>query len=452
MNLYSLLQTRAAEGRPVRTGLIGAGKFGSMFLAQARTTYGLHVMAVADLDVARARAALAATGWDEAQTAAASFARALERGATHVTEDAMALIAADGLEVVIDATGSPAAGIAHARAACRAGKHMVMVNVEADVLAGPLLAAQARAAGLVYALAYGDQPALICEMVDWARACGFPVVAAGKGTHYLPEFHASTPDTVWDHYGLTPEQAAAAGMNSQMFNSFLDGTKSAIEMTAVANATGLTPAPAGLAFPPVGVEALPEVLKPAAEGGCLHHKGQVEVISDLERDGRAVARDLRWGVYVVFEAPGDYTARCFREYGMATDSTGRYAALYRPYHLIGLELGISVLAAALRREATGSPTGFRGDVAAVAKRDLEAGEVLDGEGGYMVWGRLLPAADSLARGVLPIGLAHRVTMTRPVPKGQALTWADVALDEADEALRVRREMEAAFGQGVAAAE
>ncbi|MDH3474413.1 MAG: flagellar biosynthesis protein FlgA, partial [Rhodospirillales bacterium] len=311
MNLYSLLQKRAAEGRPVRTGLIGAGKFGSMFLAQARTTPGLHVMAVADLDVARAKAALAATGWDDAQTAAASFARALEGGTTHVTEDAMALIAADGLEVVIDATGSPAAGIAYARAACRAGKHMVMVNVEADVLAGPLLAEQARAAGLVYTLAYGDQPALICEMVDWARACGFPVVAAGKGTHYLPEFHASTPDTIWDHYGLTSEQAAAAGMNPQMFNSFLDGTKSAIEMTAVANATGLTPAPGGLAFPPVGAEALAEVLKPAAEGGSLHHKGQVEVISDLERDGRPVARDLRWGVYVVFEAPGDYTARCF---------------------------------------------------------------------------------------------------------------------------------------------
>jgi predicted homoserine dehydrogenase-like protein len=452
MNLYSLLQKRAAEGRPVRAGLIGAGKFGSMFLAQARTTQGLHVLAVADLEAARARAALAATGWDEAQTAAASFARALDSGATHVTEDAMALIAADGLEVVIDATGSPAAGIAHARAACRAGKHMVMVNVEADVLAGPLLAEQARAAGLVYTLAYGDQPALICEMVDWARACGFPVVAAGKGTHYLPGFHASTPDTIWDHYGLTSEQAAAAGMNSQMFNSFLDGTKSAIEMTAVANATGLTPAPGGLAFPPVGVEALAEVLKPADEGGSLHHKGQVEVIADLERDGRPLARDLRWGVYVVFEAPGDYTARCFREYGMATDSTGRYAALYRPYHLIGLELGISVLAAALRGEATGAATGFRGDVAAVAKRDLAADEVLDGEGGYTVWGRLMPAADSLARGVLPIGLAQGVTLTRPVPEGEALTWADVALDEADEALKVRREMEAAFGQGAAAAE
>ena len=452
MNLYTLLQERAAAGRPVRCGLIGAGKFGSMFLAQARTTPGLHLMALADLDVARARRALAATGWDEDRIGAPSLAAALENDTTHVTDDAMALIAADGLEVVIDATGVPAAGIAHARAARCVGKHMVMVNVEADVLAGPLLAEEARAAGLVYTMAYGDQPALICEMVDWARACGLSVVAAGKGTKYLPEYHDSTPDTVWDHYGLTPEQAAAAGMSPQMFNSFIDGTKSGIEMAAVANGTGLAVPTGGLSFPPVGAERLAEALIPAAEGGTLTQKGQVEVVSSLERDGRPVERDLRWGVYVVFEAPGDYTAHCFREYGMATDSSGRYSALYRPYHLIGLELGISVLSAALRGEATGRATGFRGDVAAVAKRDLAAGETLDGEGGYTVWGRLMPAADSLARGVLPIGLAHGVTLTHPVDTGQPVTWADVAIDEDDATVRVRREMEAAFGAAAQAAE
>ena len=452
MNLYTLLQQRASEGRPVRVGLIGAGKFGSMFLAQARTTPGLHLLAVADLDVERARGALAATGWDGDRVAAASFARALETGATHVTEDAMALIAADGLEVVIDATGHPPAGIAHAKAATAKGRHMVMVNVEADVLAGPLLAEQARRAGLVYSMAYGDQPALICELVDWARACGYRVVAAGKGTRYLPEFHDSTPDTVWGHFGITGQEAAAAGMNPKMFNSFIDGTKSAIEMAAVANGTGLTPAPGGLTFPPVGVEQLPEALKPAADGGLLHHKGQVEVISDLERDGREVARHLRWGVYVVIEAPGDYSAQCFRQYGMATDESGRYTALYRPYHLIGMELGISVLSAALRGEATGSPTGFRGDAVAVAKRDLTPGELLDGEGGYAVWGRLMPAADSLAAGALPIGLAHDVKMTRSVARGAVVGWADVAADESLEALRVRREMEAAFGARAEAAE
>ena len=451
MNLYRLLQERAASGRPVRVGLIGAGKFGTMFLAQARTTPGLHLMAVADLDVERAYQALATTGWPAEAVGARSFGEALEKGATHVTEDSAALIAADGIEVVIEATGHPPAGLAHARACCAAGKHLVMVNVEADVLAGPLIAREFERAGLVYSLAYGDQPAMICELVDWARAAGFEVVAAGKGTKYLPAFHASTPETVWGHYGIAPERAAAGGMNPQMFNSFIDGTKSAIEMAAVANATGLTPAPGGLVFPPCGVDDLPRVLRPENEGGTLHHKGQVEVISSLERDGRDVERDLRWGVYVVFEAPSDYVERCFAEYGLVTDASGRYSATYKPFHLIGLELGISVLSAALRGEATGAATGFRGDVVAVAKRDLVAGETLDGEGGYRVWGRLMPAADSLAAGALPLGLAHGVDLTRDVAAGAVVTRADVALDESAEPVRIRAEMERAFAPETAAA-
>lgn len=444
MNLHRLLAARAESGRPVRVGLIGAGKFGSMFLAQARLVPGFHVMAVADLDPARARAAFATTGWPAEQLDTGSFAAAFETGRTYLTDDAEQLISADGLDVVIDATGHPRAGVRHARLCVHHGRHLVMVNVEADALAGPLLARKAEAAGLVYSLAYGDQPALICEMVDWARACGFPVVAAGKGTKYLPEYHASTPDTVWGHYGLTPERAAAGGMNPQMFNSFLDGTKSAIEMAAVANATGLTPPPDGLVFPPVGVDDLAQVLRPAATGGVLHHKGQVEVVSCLKRDGSPVPRDLRWGVYVVFEAPSDYAARCFAEYGLVTDETGRYTAMYKPFHLIGLELGISVASAALRGEATGAATGFRGDAVAVAKRDLSPGEMLDGEGGYTVWGRLMPAADSLAKAALPIGLAQGIKVTRAVAMGQVLCAADVILDAADDAVRARRDMESAF--------
>ena len=212
---------------------------------------------MADLDPARADAALARAGWEEGERRVRSFAQAMQGGGTHVCDDAFALIGAEGLDVVIDATGHPAAGIAHARACFAAGRHVVMVNVEADCLAGPLLAKEAAEAGVVYSLAYGDQPALIAEMVDWARASGLDVVAAGKGTRYQPGFHHVTPDDVWTHYGLTPAEAEAGGMNPQMFNSFLDGTKSAIEMTAVANATGLTPAPEGLRFPPCGVDDLP---------------------------------------------------------------------------------------------------------------------------------------------------------------------------------------------------
>ena len=446
MILHHLLQGRAAAGRPIRIALIGAGKFGSMFLAQARLTPGFHIAIVADLDVAKARRALATTGWPAEQFAARDLDAALKDGATWVTDDSAAIFAAQAVEVVIDATGHPPAGIRHARLARQHGKHMVMVNVEADALAGPLLAAEAAEAGLVYSLAYGDQPALIAEMVDWARSCGFPVVAAGKGTKYLPSYHDLTPDDVWNHYGITAEEAAAGGMNAQMFNSFMDGTKSAIEMAAVANACDLAPASDGLSFPPVGCDALAQVLRPRAEGGVLERKGQVEVVSSLERDRTAVARDLRWGVYVVFEAPSDYAERCFKEYGLATDISGRYAAMYKPYHLIGLELGISVAHAALHGHATGTARGWRGDVVATAKRDLKAGEMLDGEGGYTVWGKLRPAADSLAAGSLPLGLAQGVKLTRPVVKGQSLTWEDVAIDADDATVRCRRDMERRFAK------
>ncbi len=441
MNLHALLGRRHAAGKPLRVGLIGAGKFGTMFLAQGRRLQGLHLLGVADLSPERARGALARAGWSQEQISAPSFDAALKAGSTHIVNDALALINAPGLEVVIDATGHPAAGIRHALAAAKAGVHIVMVNVEADALAGPLLAREAEAAGIVYSLAYGDQPALIAEMVDWARAAGFDVVAAGKGTKYLPVYHASTPQTVWKHYGFSDAQVADGDFNAQMFNSFLDGTKSGIEMAAVANACGLAPAPDGLAFPACGVDDLPTILKPRSDGGVLHHKGQVEVISSLERDGRSVFRDLRWGVYVVFEAPNEYVRKCFAEYGLKTDESGRYSALYKPYHLIGLELSISVLSAGLRGEPTGAPTGFRGDVVATAKRDLAAGERLDGEGGYTVWGKLMPAAASLKLGGLPIGLAHGITLKRAVAAGQPVCWDDVSYNADDDAIRFRRRME-----------
>ncbi len=433
MNLFAKLQAQAAEGRPVRAGLIGAGKFGSMFLSQVPTTPGLEVAAIADLATQRAQAAMKTVGWDRDR---------IDR--TALETDGAGLAQRDDVDVIIDATGHPEAGIAHARAAIAGGKHIVMVNVEADVLAGPLLAAEAREAGVVYSMAYGDQPALICEMVDWARACGLAVVAAGKGTKYLPVFHSSTPDTVWGYYGLTPERAAEGGMNPQMFNSFLDGTKSAIEMAAVANATGLATPDDGLAFPPCGVDDLSYILRPESEGGQLTHKGQVEVISSVERDGRPVFRDLRWGVYCVFEAPSDYTARCFAEYGLNTDPSGRYAAMYKPFHLIGLELGVSVASAALRGEPTGTTRAWAGDVAAVAKRALSVGETLDGEGGFTVWGKLLPAARSRELGALPIGLAHKLTLTQPVAEGEIVTWDHVQVNEESQAMAVRKEMEARF--------
>jgi len=444
MNLHSLLQARAEDERPIRVVIIGAGKFGTMFLSQIRLTPGMHLLGVADLSIERANRALTETGWPKEQISAKSAAKALAQGTTFVSDDGEALINAGGVDVVIEATGVVEAGIRHALAAFARGRHVIMVNVEADALCGPLLAEKAKAAGVVYSLAYGDQPALIHEQVDWARACGFEVVSAGKGTLYMPEFHASTPDTVWDHYGLTPERAQKSGMNAKMFNSFLDGTKSGIEMAAVSNACGLTPAPGGLAFPACEVGEIARTLIPETDGGCLHHTGQVEVISSRRVSGEDVENDLRWGVYVTFKAPSDYVERCFSDYGLLTDDSGKYTALWRPYHLIGLELGVSVAYAGLLKQATGGARQFRADVAATAKRDLKSGEILDGEGGFTVWGRLMVAGDSLSLGAVPIGLAHGLKLKKPLRQGNIVTWSDVELNGAVEdslAYTLRRQME-----------
>ncbi len=445
MNLYRMLRDRAIAGEPIRVGLIGAGKFGSMYFAQAKHTPGIHLIAVGDLSIPNAKAALIRVGWDPMLINAKTLDAAAKTGKVFITDDVMALIQSPLIDVIIDATGSPAAGIAHVLACCEHGKDIIMVNVEADALAGPLLAKKADEAGITYSLAYGDQPALICDMVDWARTSGFEVIAAGKGTKYLPSYHQSTPDTVWGHYGLTPQAAKLGAMNPQMFNSFLDGTKSAIEMAAVANATGLLPADHGLQFPPCGVDDLAQVLRPISDGGQLVHRGQVEVISSVERDGRPVFRDLRWGVYVTFEAPCDYAKRCFQEYGLVTDSTGRYTSMYKPFHLIGMELGISVASVAMRGEPTGVAMDWLGDVVATAKSDLKVGTLLDGEGGFTVYGKLMPASASLKLGGLPLGLAHGVKLKNAVSAGEPVRWADVQFDAKSPAVLFRREMEQTFG-------
>ncbi|MFZ5693154.1 MAG: NAD(P)H-dependent oxidoreductase [Pseudomonadota bacterium] len=444
MNLYAKLAERDAAGRPIRIGLIGAGKFGTMFLTQVRRTAGMYLAGLADLDVARAKRQLASAGWDAAQYGATSLGDALKQRTTCVTDDAEALVACPDIDVIVEATGDPKTGIRFALKAIEHGKHIVMVNVEADALAGPLLARKARAAGVIYSLAWGDQPALICEQVDWARACGFKVISAGKGTRYHPTYHRSNPDTVWEILDKYLKIDDRNSINPKMFNSFIDGTKSGIEMTAVCNATGLKPQSQGLGFPPASRFELADICKPKSEGGALEMSGVTEVVSSVDRQERDIPHHLAMGTFVVFEGESEYARRCFREYHLMPDQTGRYAALYRPTHMIGLELGISVASVALRGEPTGAPVDFHSDVVATAKRDLKAGEMLDGEGGFCVWGKQAPAQASLDAGYLPLGLAHQVRLTRDIPEGETLRWSDVDYDASDLAVRFRREMEAAF--------
>ena len=447
MNLHRLLRERAAAGKPVTVGLIGAGKFGTMFLSQARLTEGLHVVAIADLDVARASSRLETARWPQSRYAARSIEDAAKTRATCVTDDAGLILGSPHIEVVVEATGDPRSGIRHALKAIAAGQHIVMVNVEADALAGPLLARKARAAGVVYSLAFGDQPALICEQVDWARACGFKVVAAGKGTRYHPTYHHSTPDSVWEILEKYVWIKDRASINPKMFNSFIDGTKSGIEMTAVCNATGLSAQSEGLSFPPASRFEHAEICKPRSEGGVLEKAGVTEVTSSLYRDGSDVPHSLVMGTYVVIKSDSAYSAECFREYAMLPDASGRYACLYRPIHMIGLELGISIASAALRGEPTGAPIAFNSDVVATAKRRLETGETLDGEGGFCVWGKQTPAERSLREGWLPLGLAHQVRLKRAIAEGERIRWDDVAYDPEDPAVKFRREMEAEFTAG-----
>ena len=446
MSLYRQLQQRAAEQRPIRIGLIGAGKFGSMYLAQIPRTPGVHLVAIADLSPATARANLARVGWQPERSAARSAEEALQQGTTWITEDWQAVTRDPRIDVVVECTGHPVAAVAHCLDAFAHGKPVVNVTVEADAFCGPLLARRAHEAGVVYSLAFGDQPALICDLVDWARCCGFPVVAAGRGHKWLPHFCESTPETVWGHYGLTPEQAQRGGLNPKMFNSFLDGSKPSIESAAVANATGLGVPSDGLLYPPAPIDRIPYVTRPRAEGGVLERKGMVEVVSSLQPDGTPFDYDIRMGVWVTVEGETEYIRNCFEEYNAQTDDSGRYFTLYKRWHLIGLEVGMSVASVALRREPTGAAVQWQADVVATAKRDLAVGETLDGEGGYTVWGKLLPVERSLALGGLPLGLAHDVKLVRAVQKGQTLSWNDVAMDETTAAFKLRRELETLFAR------
>jgi predicted homoserine dehydrogenase-like protein len=421
--LLGRLEERAAEGRPIGVAVVGGGVFASLYLAQTRRTAGIHVLGVADLLPARVRERLLGAGWPDEALAARSAEEARRDGTTWLTDDVPALISAPGVEVVIEATGDAPAGVEHALLAIEHGRHVVMVNVEADALVGPLLARRAQAADVVYTLAYGDQPALICELVEWGRLSGFEVVCAGKGTKHLPAYHEVTPATVWEHYGLAPEQTA--GLNARMFCSFLDGTKSAVEMAAVANATGLVPQARGLGFPACGTGELAVQMRPAGDGGLLDRTGTLEVVSSLNGDGSPVADDLRWGVYVTVAAADRFVAGAFAAYGVSTSRDGRVAALWRPSHLVGLELGVSVARAALTGEATGVARRAIAGVACRAKRDLRAGEIIDGEGGEHVYGVL--RAGATGGGALPMGLARGARLLRGIVRGAEVARADVEL-------------------------
>lgn len=445
MSFQAKLEELYEQGKPARVGLIGTGKFGTMYVSQVRKVKGVHLVGIAELDPNRAYKAMERTMWPAEQYSAKTLEEAYNTGKTCVIDDADELIASPFIDIIIDCTGNAEMGVETDLKCIKYGKSIVNVNVEADVLAGPVIAKKAKEAGVIYSLAWGDQPAEIVDMVDWARTSGFEVVCAGKGTRFQPEYHQSTPDTVWDYYGLTAEHAAKSGMNSKMFNSFLDGTKSAIEMASVSNCTGLLPPATGLRFPPCGADDLAMVLKPQEDGGVLEHKGMLECIASEERDGRPVFKDIRFGIYVTLTGDSEYMQDCYKEYGMPTDQTGKYTSLYRPYHMIGLETNISVASIVCRNEPTGEPYAFNSDVVAIAKFDIPKGTMLDGEGGFWVYGNAIPAKVSMETKALPLNFSANKKTLRDIKAGEVISLNDVEYDPESTVMKVRAEMAKLIG-------
>ena len=438
MNLFTKLQKRYATNNPIRVGIIGAGKFGTMFLAQAIRLPGIHIAGISDLNPANAMSNLAYAGWPEVAYGAVSLDDAIENGTSFVDDDWHALIIHPAIDLIVECTGDPVGAVHHVLTAFDHGKHVINATVEADAFCGPGINETATEAGVVYSMAYGDQPALTCELVDWSRTCGFNVIAAGRGHKWLPKYRFSTPETIWDYWGLTAEQAQRGRLNPKMFNSFLDGSKPAIESAAIANATGLNVSKKGLAYPPGGVDDIPNLMRPKSAGGVLETQGLVEVISCLTEDGSQIPHDIRKGVWVTIEGDNDYIRNCFEEYKVVTDTTGRYMSLYKKWHLIGLELGISVASVGLRGEPTGAAICFNADVPAIAKANLKAGLILDGEGGFTIYGGVRPARLSVARNYLPLGLANHAKLIRSVKRDQIITYDDVEIDTNSSAYMMRK--------------
>ena len=422
MYLYSKLEDYKGN---INIAFIGCGKFISMFLSQYNQLKKIKIDTIVDLDIERAKSNCIKSGLKKETVEKINFVNSLDS------------ILNRDIEIFIEATGNPIAGTQHAYKVIQSKKNIIMVNVEADVLCGKYLSDLAKENNVIYSMAYGDQPSLILEQIEWARLNGFFVTCAGKGTKYHPSFEYSTPENVWNNYGMTAGEAKNAGMNPKMFNSFVTGDKSSIEMAAVANASGLKCPKNGLTYPPVGVYDIANKLIPKDNGGLIDHEGQVEVISSIDRNKIQIENDLRWGVYIVIKAQNNYVKDCFKEYGMVTDNSGEYSAIWRPYHYVGLELAQSIYSIALDKKSTGHTKFFNADVVSIAKKDLSSGEILDGEGGFTSRGRLVTSRNSVDSNFLPLGLSDGAKIKKSIKKDEFIKIDDVEINWKQEVLKAR---------------
>ena len=423
MFLHTKLETRTD---PIKIAFIGCGKFVSMFLAQYNHLNKIKIDSIVDININQAKKNCLNSGLSFETIDQINFSKSLDE------------ILERNIEIFIEATGNPIIGTVHADQIIKNNKNIILVNVEADITCGKYLSDLAKKNNVICSMAYGDQPSLILEQIEWARLNGFEVICAGKGTKYHPTFEYSTPDTVWGHYGLTKERAEnESGMNPKMFNSFLCGDKSAIEMCAVSNASNLKCPSNGLTFPPVSVYDIAKKMIPKKDGGLIDNEGQVEVISSIDLEKNDIKNDLRWGVYIVLKAKNEYVKNCFKDYGMVTDSSGNYSAIWRPYHYIGLELAQSIYSIALDNRATGFTKNYNAEVASIAKKNLKKGEKLDGEGGFCARGRLITSTISKKENILPLGLTDKAVLKKDISKDQVIKLEDVELNLPKEVMEAR---------------
>ncbi len=446
--IFEGLSKRAEENNPIRVGIIGAGKFGAALVTQICQMRGMVVSLVADVQLENARTSFLSNDykpgdWLQVDTEN-GVEDAIRQNKPAIAEDGFLVCRSASIDVVVDTTGSPEAGALFGVEALNHRKHLVMVNVEADVCIGPYLRRLADKQGVVYTQVDGDQPGCTMNLVNWARSLGFEIVAAGRGTIYYEDDFEGTPDTVAERFGFTEEMIERRHINLHMFNSFRDGTKAQTEMVALANAAGLVPDIRGMHEPSVNLADIPRRFSLESEGGMLSQHGVVELANSVAEDGKTRLPDaLEMGVFAVIRSKHTFIAEDLKMYFLHEGGNGKNFLLQRPYHLVAVEAPISIAQAALFGTATGStlprPTA---ELITVAKRDLSEGELLDGSGGFTVNGLCERADTAHQENLLPLAFARNVTLKSDLCKGNPITWDMVSGIEPTRLLELRREQDA----------
>ena len=423
MNWVQRLQKRESEGAPIRVGIVGAGQMGSGLVSQMQEMSGIRTVAIADLTANRAAAGYAVAGIPSHEVRACHGKEQAQDAIAanlHVATDDINLIyTLPEVDVVVEATGIPEIGAQVAYGAIMARKHIVNMNVEADATVGYILSRLARAAGVVYTLAAGDEPGALKELYDFATGLGFEVVTIGKGKNN-PLDRAATPDSC-------RERAARKHMNPKMLASFEDGTKTMVELTAIGNATGFKPEIRGCRGLQATPETLPHVFVPRAAGGCLDAPGAIDY----------AVGNVAPGVFIIITTSQRKVIEDLRY--LKISGQGGYWSLYRPYHLANLETPISIARAVLYGDTTlATEQSPSCETIATAKRDLQAGEQIDGLGGFTVYGLVEQAAIARDENLVPLGLLPGATLKRNVAQGRPLTYDDVELDDQQTIVQLRR--------------